>query len=186
MSRPANPDLFTKGTAVIAGPGDCYRYELRRVWDATKHLLVVCMLNPSTADHLKNDPTVLTLIHFAKLWGYGGLLIVNLFALRTSNPAELRLREDRIGRDNGDWLAAACALAAAQDRRLLVAWGNGGDLDDRAEWFCSRATRVYRLELICLGTTNTWKPKHPMARGTHRIPRYQMPITYRAPVTEPA
>lgn len=150
---------------------------LGRRWDFGKPVLVVCMLNPSTADHRKDDPTILALTHFARLWGYGGFVVVNLFALRTSKPAELLLREDCIGPENGFYIAQALRYAQ-ETGPLLAAWGNGGDLDDRAEWFCARA-RAYEVDLICLGTTKSWQPKHPMARGVHRIPRDQQPIVWR-------
>ncbi len=169
---------FTR-SAVLSGPENCYRYELRRVWDIAHPLLVVCMLNPSTADHLQDDPTILALIHFARNWGYGGLLIVNLFALRSPTPKALLEREDRIGPGNGGFIGSAMAYAAANGGRLLAAWGNGGDLDDRAEWFCARANHVHHLDLICLGTTQYWAPKHPLARGKHFIPRDQRPIVWR-------
>lgn len=166
-------------TALFGGPGDCYRYELRRFWDDALPLLVVCMLNPSTADHRRNDPTVLALIHFAKLWGYGGLLIVNLFAFRSSSPAAMMVAPYPFGAGNADALENAMAYARDHGGRLLCAWGNGGDFEGRAEWFCNRAFQVYRLELICLGTTKGWKPKHPLARGKHWIPRDQQPVVWR-------
>lgn len=165
--------------AVIAGRENEWRYELGRTWDLKKPILVVCMLNPSTADAERDDPTIKTLIHFATLWGYGGLRIINLFALRTSKPVELVATEDRFGPENARYLAEAMTFAAQNGGKLLVAWGNGGDLDGRAEWFCCRALVFYKLDLICLGTTRTWKPKHPMARGQHRVPRNQRPIVYR-------
>ena len=166
-------------TAVIS-PCELFRYELRRVWDDTLPLLVVCMLNPSTADAEKDDPTLRELIHFARLWGYGGLLIVNLNARRTSSPAEMMASDASFGPENARHLAAAMEYARDHGGRLLAAWGNHGDFDDRAAWFCSRAYHVYRLDLICLGTTKSWHPKHPMARGKHRIPRNQQPILWRA------
>lgn len=166
-------------SAVIKGPDDCYRYELRRVWDARRPLLVVCMLNPSTADALRDDPTILALIHFAKLWGYGGLLIVNLNAYRASSPEVMMAADAPFGPENAQHLARAMEYARDHGGQLLCAWGNDGDFDDRAEWFCSRATGHYRLTLVCLGTTKSWKPKHPMARGKYRIPRDQQPIVWR-------
>jgi len=81
-------DLFMIREADIC-PTGLYRWWLLRVWDDRLPLLIIVMLNPSTADAERDDPTVLALIHFAKLWGYGGLRIVNLFAWRASQPAEM-------------------------------------------------------------------------------------------------
>lgn len=180
-------DLFGHGemirSAVITGDGDEYRVELRRVWADGLPLLVVCMLNPSTANAEIDDPTVLALIHFARLWGYGGLLIVNLFSLRSPSPAVMMASDRPIGPGTAEHLQAAIEYARDHPLpdtppRILAAWGNDGDHEDRAEWFCSRAFH-HGVELICLGTTQSWKPKHPMARGRHRIPRDQQPIVYR-------
>lgn len=166
-------------TAYFSGVDDCYRDELRRIWNDELPLLVVCMLNPSIADAERNDPTILALIHFAKLWGYGGLLIVNLYSLRTPSPAEMMRHPEPIGSGNSKAINAALDYARANGGQVLAAWGNDGGFDGRDEWFCSVATKIYALDLICLGVTKGWKPKHPMARGKHRIPRDQQPIVWR-------
>jgi hypothetical protein len=167
---------FMLKEAVIS---DCtfYRYELRRIWDTGKPMLVVCMLNPSTADSSINDPTVLTLIHFGKLWGYGGLLIVNLYGFRSSSPAEMFSKgAAAIGPLNEKYTFAAIKYAKENGGKLLAAWGNGGH--EKAIFFAERVTCA-GVELICLGTTQSGAPKHPLARGKHRIPRDQMPIVWR-------
>lgn len=156
-----------------------WRYELRRTWDRTKPLLVVCMLNPSRADASIDDPTILTLIHFGKLWDYGGLLVVNLFAFRSSSPKEMfAAGEKSIGPENEKQLGAAVSYAKANGGKLLVAWGNDGN--ERARWF-ARWAQAQGIELVCLGTTQSGAPKHPMARGKHRIPRDQQPIAWEEP-----
>jgi hypothetical protein len=177
-------DLFGKSipemrmSAVIS---DCqtYRTELRRVWDDTKPLLVVCMLNPSRADHRKNDPTVLALIHFARLWGYGGLLIINLFSYRSPSPTKMKaVSGAAFGPDNAVTIERTLSFARHAGLPILAAWGANGDHEDRAEWFCDRA-RKHMVDLICLGLTKDGHPKHPAARGPHRIPRDQQPIMWR-------
>lgn len=174
-------DLFAlnmRMSAVIS-PCGTYRTELRRIWDDSKPLLVVCMLNPSKADHQRNDPTVLALIHFAKLWGYGGVLIINLFSYRSSSPAEMMAAGGTaFGPDNALTIERTFVFARHAGVPILAAWGNGGDHEDRAEWFCGRA-RMHMVDLICLGRTKDGHPKHPMARGVHRIPRDQQPILWR-------
>jgi len=164
-----------KRAAFISSCG-LYRYSLSRIWDDQLPRLVVCMLNPSKADHEVDDPTMLALIHFARIWGYGGLLIVNLYGFRASQPKEMFNATDPIGRENDGYVVAALDYAAANGGRLLVAWGNDGQ--ERAGFFCQLA-ESRDIELICLGTTLSGAPKHPMARGKHRIPRDQVPLPYR-------
>jgi hypothetical protein len=43
-----------------------WRYTLHRVWDEGRGLLMVIGLNPSTADEVKNDPTVTRCINYAR------------------------------------------------------------------------------------------------------------------------
>ncbi len=166
----------SKCSAVIDGT---WRYELRRIWHAGQPLLVVCMLNPSTADAERNDPTIVTLMRVARAWGFGGLLVVNLFALRTSDPATLMRAADRVGPQNYHYLQNAIEYAREQGGRLLVGWGNCGDIAGRDEWFADWAVS-WGVDLICLGTTASGAPKHPLARGKHRIPADQKPVLWRA------
>ncbi|NEK42829.1 DUF1643 domain-containing protein [Rhizobium leguminosarum] len=167
-------------SAVLSGePEPLYRPELRRIWDNTLPILVVCMLNPSRADHRKNDPTVLALIHFAKLWGYGGILIVNLFDFRSSSPKEMMAHVSPISAENTGYIDGAFILARHTNKPVLAAWGTDGKHMDRDAWFTARA-RHHLVDLVCLGLTKDGYPKHPMARGAHRIPRDQQPILWKS------
>jgi len=71
---------------------DCskYRYELHREWDKDKGKVLFIMLNPSTADGDKNDLTTIRCINFAKKWGYGGIMIGNIYPFRAKRPKDLR------------------------------------------------------------------------------------------------
>jgi hypothetical protein len=172
-----------KKTAVLSDCG-LYRYELQRIWQAGTPLLVTCMLNPSTADADNDDPTIRTLIHFGKAWGYGGLLVVNLFAFRSSSPVEMRSQSAPRGPKNEQFIGQALAIARAQNTSLLAAWGANGahhagpnDWQGGQDWLCELA-RKHTVDLICLGVTKDGFPKHPMARGAHRIPRGQQPVAF--------
>lgn len=155
-----------------------YRYWLTRTWDAAKPLLVVVMLNPSTADERRDDPTLLALIHFATLWGYGGLIVVNLNAFRATMPSAMiaahKAGVDVAGPENDYHLSSALGYAQRPGNALLVAWGTGGDFRDAAARFATEAD-VRNVKQLCLGRTLNGSPKHPLARGRHRIPRDQQP-----------
>ena len=165
-------------TAEISACG-LYRYWLEREWDGTKPALVVCMLNPSRGDADRDDPTIKTLIHFASLWGFGRLVIVNLYAWRASRPEDMFLSAERVGPENAARLDGALGLAASNGGKMLVAWGNDGGFERRDEQFSSRAAAL-GIDLICLGKTLSGAPKHPMARGRGRIARDQMPLEWGA------
>ncbi len=74
--------------AIISDCGK-YRYQLSRVWDESKGLVLFIMHNPSTADADNDDPTIRRCINFAKSWGYGGIMVGNIIPYRCTNPNEL-------------------------------------------------------------------------------------------------
>lgn len=67
-----------------------YRYTLERAWSRDPRYLMYVMLNPSTADADNDDPTIRRCIGFAKLLGYDGILVGNLYAYRTPHPKVLK------------------------------------------------------------------------------------------------
>lgn len=89
---------------------DCqtYRYALTWQWAPGPRLLWV-MLNPSTASELVNDPTVERCERRARALGFGGFRVVNLFALRATDPRALRLADDPVGPGNDPALAEGVA-----------------------------------------------------------------------------
>ncbi len=131
-----------------------YRYTLLRCWDADKPTLMFIMLNPSTADASHDDPTITRCIEFAKIWGYGELLVGNLFAWRTPNRHELRSVNDPIGKDNDHHL-----LRMARKAELIIAaWGNDGSLHNRAH----AMRRLFPGRLHALRITGSGQPGHPL------------------------
>jgi len=75
--------------AIISDCGK-YRYELHREWDKSKRKVLFIMLNPSTADGLNNDLTTIRCMNFAKKWGYGGIMIGNIYPFRAKRPKDLK------------------------------------------------------------------------------------------------
>lgn len=108
-----------------------YRYSLWRVWDPTRPRLLFVMLNPSTADAEKNDPTVERCQRRAVADGFGGVEVVNLFAFKATNPQDMidsaEAGIDIIGKEND------CAIIEAAKRagRVICAWGTYGSYQDR-------------------------------------------------------
>lgn len=145
-----------------------YRLELSRTWDRTLPTLAGIGLNPSTAGAEKNDPTVLRLIAFARAWGYGSLMLGNLYAFRSPHPKALTHVADPVGPQNDMILQGI-----TRGRCVLVMWG--ATIVPKL-WVRERARRVLELvghgasQVTCLGFTSDGSPIHPMARGKHRVP----------------
>lgn len=74
----SQPGLWSAGGSAVLSPDGVYRYELRRSWNPRPACGWI-MLNPSRADATDDDPTVRRCLGFASAWGYGSLLIHNLY-----------------------------------------------------------------------------------------------------------
>ena len=75
--------------AIISDCGK-YRYELHREWDKKKRKVLFIMLNPSTACGVTDDLTTIRCMNFAKKWGYGGIMIGNIYPFRAKKPKDLK------------------------------------------------------------------------------------------------
>jgi len=135
----------------LLSPCGRYRWVLGRTWDQTRPPLAVVALNPSTADGRQDDPTVRRLIGFSRSWGFGGLRLANLYALRTPHPSVLRAAPEPVGASNDAWIAHVLQGAGL----CLAAWGNDG-LGARADAWHPRAS-WHVLGLTALGA-----PRHPL------------------------
>jgi hypothetical protein len=147
--------LFGPTSGATLSPCGLYRYSLWRKWDESQPLCTWIMLNPSTADASKDDPTIRRCIGYSKRWGFGGLLVANLFALRATDPRVLQTAPDPVGPENDAYLLNAASNTA----KVVCAWGNWGDLRGRSEAVCRllQGVPLYRLGLTELG-----EPSHPL------------------------
>jgi hypothetical protein len=164
-----------KRDAVISDCG-LYRYLLKRVWDASLPGLVFIMLNPSKADAKIDDPTILACIAIARAQGCGGIVVVNLFAYRATSPADMKAAADPVGPKCNKYIV--CALKT-KPKMVIAAWGADGWYRNRCVDVRAFVTIRYSTSLHCLGTTKDGSPKHPLARGKHRIPPTFEPQVWR-------
>lgn len=141
------------GTNAILSPCGLYRYRLTRRW-ADGPTCGFIMLNPSTADAEKDDPTIRRCIGFAKREGCGGLIVVNLFAFRATKPIALLDAEDPIGPDADHHLLDAIQEV---DGPLIAAWGNWNRGHRAAD-----VAAMIGAHCACLGKTKDGHPRHPL------------------------
>lgn len=148
--------------AVISGCG-LYRYWLMRDIDIlSDKILVFIMLNPSTADHTQDDPTIRRCMNFARAWGYGKLIVVNLFAFRATDPSQLWAQKtiDPIGPDNDLAIEEAVLIAKLNDGIVVCAWGSHGKYMDRGNQVIGMIDindNIYYLKMSKSG-----QPCHPL------------------------
>lgn len=142
---------------------DCgsYRYDLWRGWDVRKPELRIIMLNPSTADASLDDPTIRRCMTFAEREGFGGIIVVNLFAFRATSPADMKTAPDPFGPEGSDVIEWALSSAVRDDLPVLCAWGTHGAHRDRASTVMLSA-RGHGTRLVCLGVNKDGHPRHPL------------------------
>lgn len=159
------------GSAVFSPCGK-YRYRLERVLidpadDIVIKSVAFCMLNPSTADAMKDDNTIRRCKAYAKTWGYNRLIVVNLFAWRATMPMELYRHDvDPVGADNDEHILRA----AREADKLVCAWGQHGALLSRASivlnMLCTAGLTRYGLAF-----TKDGHPKHPLYLRGDALPQ---------------
>lgn len=112
---------------VETGPrqGD-YRYVLEVDLGVEGPHLVVVGKNPSTAGAARSDATLGRIEAWARRHGFGSVTLVNLFAVRKTNPAAVMdlAYADAVGPDNDVWIEEAVGVADV----VVAAWGDPGDI----------------------------------------------------------
>jgi hypothetical protein len=149
-------DDTLRGAAI--SEDEVYRYTLWRQW-GTGQPMVFVMLNPSTADAEQDDPTIRRCVSFAKREGYGGIHVVNLFAYRATDPADLlRCPVDVVGPEN-DYHIREAGRMARLGGKVVAAWGAHAT----ATSLRVNAVRMaLRAPIYCLGLTKQGAPRHPL------------------------
>jgi hypothetical protein len=139
-----------------------YRFQLTRRWGYGSRMCTFLLLNPSTADAMKDDPTIRRCIGFAQSWKCDALTVVNLFAWRATDPRKLLVVPNPEGWGNQWYIRRAAASASV----FVCGWGSNGI----ARMECRRILDSIELfaPMMCLGTTKDGSPRHPLyvASGT--------------------
>jgi len=131
-----------------------FRYALWRRWDLDRPAVAIIGLNPSTADAEHDDPTIRRCTSFARDWGFGGLVMANLFAFRATVPSDLKRARRPIGPRNDQWIGRIVRVCPT----LVAAWGNDG------AWMGRSAELRRRLgsRLQVLRLNKSGEPAHPL------------------------
>ncbi|MDH4093518.1 MAG: DUF1643 domain-containing protein [Betaproteobacteria bacterium] len=134
-----------------------WRTLLWRRWDGQRPVANFLMLNPSTADETVLDPTCARARDFAERWGYGALLVTNVFAWRATDPGEMRAAADPVGRGNDVAILRAARAAAL----VVCAWGNHGAHLGRSAQVRQLLERAH-IALHVLRLNAGGEPSHPL------------------------
>lgn len=168
--------VLTDHMAAVFSADRVYRYRLERRWPtgtlavAARQVHVIG-LNPSTADESTDDPTIRRLIGFARDWGYGSLVVTNLFAYRSTDPTRLTMAERTVGAV-GPQNDQHILQAARSSGMTVAAWGHWGRLFGRDRAVLSLLAR-HSAPICMFGLTKHGYPKHPLY-----LPRTTQPVPW--------
>lgn len=134
-----------------------YRYWLLREWDISLPVVAFIGVNPSTADERKDDATIRKEIGFAKRWGFGAVLALNVGAYRSTDPRTWRKAWDAIGQYNSAEHLAGY-IQHFRVSKTIAAWGKNGN------YYSGRCDAIIRTipDLHCLGRNSDGSPRHPL------------------------
>jgi len=173
MTRPAHDPggktmialpLWVRGAAVFGGPGDMYRYQLSRVWNEQLPVLLMIGMNPSTANPNFDDPTIYKGRRYAVDWGFGTLLMGNVFAYRATDQKRLRELPDPVGPEND---VGIVAMAERADMILFAYGSPHRTLRYRGLQVARMLAEKHVNKMRVLALSKDGIPKHPLyLKGT--------------------
>lgn len=161
---PVTTDYISMGAKI--SPDQLHRYLLWRDWELpgdrefTPRMIFIG-LNPSTADHREDDPTIRREVAFARREGCGAMWKLNLFAFRATEPKDCAAAADPIGAENDRYLTKTLEQAARHGFPVVAAWGAADFAAARQGWV-RRMARDSGVNLLCFGATASGAPKHPL------------------------
>jgi hypothetical protein len=156
----AGVSAFAPIRSAVLSPCRLYRYELWRCF-APGPTVAFVGLNPSTADETTDDATIRKCVGFAKRWGYGSLVMVNLFAWRATDPRDMLKVADPVGPLNDATLRRLYATVGI----LIAAWGNDGKHLGR-----DKAVMEMLPNLHCIKRNKDGSPAHPLYQPGNSTP----------------
>lgn len=163
-------------------PCRTWRYFLRRPWqqqieqgfvvsdllsdfypNEKRPPIAFCLLNPSTADETKDDPTVARCRRFAVAWGFGDIIVLNAFAYRATDPKDMKAHAEPVGEENDETIIKTVDWVLSQDGQLVCGWGNHGSHLDRSTKI-RRLLEPYQPTARVMGfpLTKSGEPGHPL------------------------
>ena len=101
-------------------------------------------------------------------WGYRHLVVLNIFALRSTDPRRLYDHPDPVGPDNERWFREVLPSCS----QVVCAWGNHGRLHDQGKVAIGWIRDVGHVPRM-LRITKVGQPQHPLY-----LPGDLVPVVY--------
>jgi hypothetical protein len=128
------------------------------------------MLNPSTADEYKLDPTVNRAYKIAKRYKLGELVVLNVFAIKGTDPSIIKICSEPVGEYNDYYIK----YYLKKSKMTVLAWGNNGLFKDRAT-AVKKLIINSKIDPFCIDINNSGEPKHPLyTKNNAKLKKYKL------------
>lgn len=153
------PGLFqqTEQSRMYLSQDGVYRHQLEKWWDDQLPRVCFILLNPSTATNRTDDNTTNKLREYAKLWGYGGYILTNIFDFRATDPYIMYAHSQPCSNENDGFIRDA----VIRSKSVVCAWGNHGVHLGRG---AAVKAMVFEMKSVvhCFRITKMGQPQHPL------------------------
>lgn len=153
-------EKIIKSKAILSDD-ELYRYKLCRIWDENKPKATIIMLNPSKADTLITDRTVMNVTNYLIENNYGSVKVVNLFAFRATDPKFLKQRDEKQEALNSDYLKEAFFDSDV----IIVAWVRDKDKYVTRKREVEKLLLEFKGKIKCFEDGSGKKLRHPRDLG---------------------
>ncbi len=159
---PFDEPVFAEQADAVVSPCGLYRYCLARRWATEGKTLCFVMLNPSTADSVAavDDATTRKCKRFARIKGFTAIEVVNLYAYRATDPADLKYMGYPVGPLDDAYLLSTARRVDKAGGTVCVAWGAAAPMDRARQVLADLAE--LGIEPVSLAVTKRGHPAHPL------------------------
>ena len=135
-----------------------YRYRLTRIWDEKKEIAGIIMINPSKANALKTDRTIMNVMNYLIDKNFGGVDVVNLFSFITTEQENLNQRNIVYENPNDYYISQMIE----ERSMIIVAWGSNNKEHNFRKNEVEIILLPYKNKLKCFRDKNGRNTRHPL------------------------
>lgn len=150
---PEKPRL-PKAVKVDVVNSDCgtYTYSLAVRWNFENPSIVFIGLVAADTDDWQQDAELKRMAELAYAWGYGGMVVLNLFALRSNNRKDVLTHPSPIGPENDHYIELQ-TIHYPHHRPVVFAWGVALNVETRVK-------EIVKLfpQALCMGISSEGYP----------------------------
>jgi hypothetical protein len=160
--------LYVEGFAQFSSTSESelFRYVLRRKFTGVNAPLRLCVwMNPSTADDKTDDASIRIGMSYARRWGDGGIVVINVMDLVLTDSRKLP-KDQRYATGALHWPYVDGVLAGQYGdlrKEVLCGWGDAG-AGEQADRMLHRL-RMNGYVPCTLGLTKSGNPGHPLRKS---------------------